>query len=807
MIAYDQAELAQALLAEIGDALFLLDPDTDQLVEVNPVALRLTGFSRADLLRLSATHLFRVESAGGLQRLKGAFAKTMVFHGQDGYLLRTKEDTWLPVSLTVSRLHLAPKTLGLIIARDDRERRAAQAQTRRIEAELRTVLTNSPTALWSAERVPGPDVFIGWQFRYVSPLLARLAGRPAEFFDHPFKWAEVIHTLDREGYRASLRRLLTGGPEVDQEYRVRTADGAIRWVRDRLQVVRDSANRPVRIDGCLTDVTERHEAEEELRLSEERFRTLVEKSRDGILLVDERGVVRYTAPAFKMILGHAAADVVGRAVFDFIHPDDLPIARKAFARCLERPGEDVSSSFRARAADGAMRVIELNTVNRLDDPGVQAVVVNYRDVTERETAARALARQHALLEGLFASVPDVIVYKDRDGRTLGGNPAFAAFAGRPINELIGRHCTEFFAEEWAKRVVVAERAVLATGETQRGQEWVTYPDGRKVLLDIAISPLKGDDSATIGLIITGRDVTEQNRLEEELRQGHKMEAVGRLAGGIAHDFNNLLTVILGNLELLRSGSADAADAADLLTATDRAARQAADLTKQMLGFARRQPLRTTTVDLNALVRDALALLRRGTDPRFTVDFRPTDDLRPLAADPVQVQQVIMNLCLNARDAMPNGGTLTLETANTDSVAPDGGGRREFVRFSVTDTGVGMTDEVRAKIFDPFFTTKGVRQGTGLGLAVVYGVAKAHGGRVEVASASGIGSRFDVYLPCGLTSAEKTAVRADGRPITRRGHGETVLVRRRRGRRSRPGASRAGDRRVPGACRRRRRGGG
>ena len=321
-----------------------------------------------------------------------------------------------------------------------------------------------------------------------------------------------------------------------------------------------------------------------------------------------------------------------------------------------------------------------------------------------------------------------------------------------------------------------EDLVFATGQTARSKEWVGYPDGRKALMDFAIAPLRAADGATTGLIIVGRDVTEQERLEDELRQSHKLEAVGRLAGGIAHDFNNLLTVVLGNLELVRTGAATGADADEMLAATQRAAQQAADLTKQMLGFARRQPLRTTTVDLNALVRESISLLRRTIDPRITIHFHPAPDLLPAAADPVQVQQVLMNLCLNARDAMPEGGTLTLETAN--HLAPDAsdGLPREVLRLSVTDTGVGMSDEVRAKVFEPFFTTKGVGQGTGLGLAVVYGVAKAHGGWVDVASAPGAGSRFDVFLPRGHRTEERAARGpADGADAVPSGRGETVLV--------------------------------
>jgi two-component system, cell cycle sensor histidine kinase and response regulator CckA len=775
----DQTELAHALFEESGDALFLLDPETDRLIEVNPVALKLSGFTRSEILQFSATYLFRFESAGGQQRLRGAFSKTTVFHSQDGFLLRTKDDTWIPVNLTVSRLHVVPKTLGLIIARDDRERRQALTQARRVEAELRTVLGSSPAALWSAERSPGPDVTAGWQFRYVSPLLARIAGRPFEYFDHPFKWSEVIHPSDRETYRTSLRRLLTGtGTDTEQQYRVMAMDGSIRWVRDRLQVVRDASARPSRLDGCLVDVTEQRQAEEALRQNEQRFRALVEKSRDGIMLIDERGVIRYATPASRLTFGYDPPNVVGKDFFELIHQEDRSSTRKKLARAISHAGEDVPHTFRSSAADGSARTIEMNACNRLDDPSVRALVVNYRDVTERETAALALARQHGLLEGLFASVPDIICYKDRDLRFLGGNPAFEALMGCPVASLIGKTCDVLAPSDWVVRIRAIEPGVLISGNTARGKEWVTYPDGRQVLLDIAVSPLNGNDGTPVGLIITGRDVTEQNKLEDQLRQSYKLEAVGRLAGGIAHDFNNLLTVILGNLELVRHGAAGD-DEAELLASTERAAKQAADLTKQMLGFARRQPLRTATLDLNSIVLEAVGLLRRTIDPRIAIQLQTAADLRPVAVDPVQIQQVLMNLCLNARDAMPEGGTLTVETANaeiarrpgSEADAPLGG----FVRVSVSDSGVGMSEDVRAKIFEPFFTTKDVGQGTGLGLAVVYGVAQAHGGWVDCTSSPGAGSRFDVFLPRGIASDELVVGPVVTTVAPVRGRGETLIL--------------------------------
>ena len=782
MIAHDPADLAQTLFEEIGDALFLIDPETDCVVDVNPTAVRLTGFGRDELLAVPWSSLFRTEG-GGRDGVRGAVAKTAVFHAQDGYLLRAKAAPgWVPVGLTVSRLHAAPKPLGLITARDDRARRAALAQARRAEAELRAVLVDSPAALWSAERAA--DAPGGWRVRFAAPHLADLGGRADDLPAHPARWADgVDQPADREAYAAAVRDLLAGDrAEAVLEYRVPGPDGTARWVRDRLRAARGPDGRVARVDGCRIDVTAERRGADALRRSERRFRALVEKSHDGILLFDPAGVVRYASPAARTLLGYDPAGLVGRDGFRFVHPADRPAARERLAEALARPGESIPSRFRALAADGSVRHLETTGCNRLDDPTVRAVVVNYRDVTDRDRAARELERQHALLEGLFGSVPDVVCYKDRDLRFLGGNPAFEALAGRPMAGLVGRHCDEVFAAPWAVRLRQAEPGVLATGVPVRAREWVKYPDGRAALLDVVVSPLQGDDGATLGLILVGRDVTDRDRLEGQLREAQKLEAVGRLAGGIAHDFNNLLTVVLGNLELVRSG-ADPAEVPELLAGADRAAQHAADLTRQMLGFARRQPVRTVPVDLNALARDALALLRRSIDPRIAILFRPDPAVGLLPADPVQLQQVVMNLCLNARDAMPDGGALTVSTSwepgtrnpepGTEDTTGLGAsapgsplrvpGSTGYVRLSVADTGEGMPAEVRAKIFEPFFTTKEVGKGTGLGLAVVHGVAHAHGGRVECHSEPGRGTRFDVYLPSepGTRSAEPGAEEAAG----------------------------------------------
>lgn len=776
LITNDAIGLARALFEELGDALFLLDPETDALLDVNPVVMRLTGFTRAEILEFPATYLFRYEAAGGgMQRLQGAFTKTMVFHSQDGFLLRTKQDNnWIPVNLTVSRLHLPSKPLGLIIARDDRERRAALNQTRRAEAELRKVLASSPAALWSAERSPGPDVFAGWQFRYVSPLLSRIADRPNQFIDHPLKWIDVIHPADRDSYRAQLHRLLVGpSNEIETSYRVLTPTGSIRWVKDNLQVVRDSSGRPVRLDGCLNDITTQRQADDALRQSEQRFRALVERSRDGILLLDDKGAIKYVSPSVRHILGYDPLAWTGRLIAELLDPHDHGILRERLSSAKRRPGEDFPFMARAFAANGQERIIEFNLCNRLDDPSVRAVVINFRDVTEREQSARALASQHALLTGLFASLPEMVTYKDRDLRFLGGNPAFEAFAGRPINHLIGLKCEDVIPEEWARRVHERELKVLQTQKAEQVEETIVRPDGKRLVLDISITPLFASDGAVNGVILVARNVTERKMLEDQLRQSQKLEAVGQLAGGVAHDFNNLLTVILGNLELVRS-QIPGLDTRELLAATEEAARQAAELTRQMLGFARRQPMRLEPLDLAKTANDTVTLLRRTIDPRVQISVGNQPDLWPVLADAGQIQQVLMNLCLNARDAMPDGGNLSIHLENVSLHSHPGRPiTGDYVRLSVSDTGIGMSSEVRERMFEPFFTTKPLGQGTGLGLAVVFGIIQGHHGWIECDSEPGKGTRIDVFFPRAATGTNDSRDLSDVQaPL---GHGETILL--------------------------------
>ncbi|QEL14599.1 PAS domain S-box protein [Limnoglobus roseus] len=624
MIPFDKPDFARALFEENGDALLFIDPETDVILEANETALRLTGLLKPELIGARATDLLRLEQGSREKdRLRGAAGKTTLFHGKGGFQMRIKDQPgWLPVTVTVTRLHVRPKTLALYTVRDDSERRIALGRAK--------------------------------------------------------------------------------------------------------------------------------QAETEVRQSEARYRALVEKSSDGTLIIESNGVIRYVSPAVTRILGHTPLSLEGRSCFEIIHPDDRAAAREKHNEVIANPGAEIPSLFRASHADGRWRDLEITGVNRLDDLSVQGIVLNFRDVTDRRRTEQQVRRQNALMRTLFDAIPDVICQKDREERFTGGNAAFELMIARPVREVVGKTCHEMFTAPWADRLRVTERSVLRTGNPTRVEEWVRYPDGQDVLLDILVSPMGDDDGHIVGLVIVGRDATSRKRLEDQLRQAQKMEAVGQLAGGVAHDFNNLLTVVLGNLELARE-LARGQVLEDLLKPTEKAAKRAAELTGQLLGFARRAPLQFQPVDPEELIRDTVTLLRHTIDPLIVIEAMPRPGGWWAWADAGQVTQILMNLCLNARDAMAGGGRLFLNNGNitiepheaSTEVGPRPG---EYVRLRVRDTGTGMPEDVRARIFEPFFTTKETGQGTGLGLAVVFGIVQAHDGWIECASEPGRGTTFDVYLP-------------------------------------------------------------
>jgi PAS domain S-box-containing protein len=314
-----QEGLAQALFEESGDALFLFDPDSDQILDVNSTAQRLSGFPLREMLRMDATHLFRSDTQGGMARLRQAIRKTGLFHSQEGYLLRTIQDgVWIAVNLTIARLHVKPKTLGLITARDVREQHEAAAELRKANAEFQRMLSASPACVWSADI----DEAGQFTFRYFSPPVERITGHaPAFFLAGINRWWGLVHPEDQPRWEKAVVRL-RGGESSSEDYRIILPDGSVRWVRERVWVSRLADSRSLHADGLITDITGARQADQRLRESHDRLRALVEGGPLLAALKDADGRLLYVNEAWSRLFDQAAADLVGKTDFDLFPAEE-----------------------------------------------------------------------------------------------------------------------------------------------------------------------------------------------------------------------------------------------------------------------------------------------------------------------------------------------------------------------------------------------------------------------------------------------------------------------------------------------------
>jgi PAS domain S-box-containing protein len=510
---------------------------------------------------------------------------------------------------------------------------------------------------------------------------------------------------------------------------------------------RDHSGQTIGLIGISVDITQRHRAEQY-------FRSLVQNSSDVITIIEADGIIRYESPSIHRILGYGQDELVGKNAFEYFHLDDLPKMLERMKALLQNPGSSVSSEFRFRHADGTWIPLWGVATNLLDDPSVRGVVVNSRSVTDQKRSEKARieaeARYRTLVEQLAA-----VTYIARLG--LQGEWLYVS---PQIWTMLGYTPEEWLADPkmWINRIHPEDRALVSSAEDAaiaghafRAQYRLHHREGRVVWVEDTASVMRDSDGNSLlhGVLL---DVTERKSLETELHQAQKMQAVGQLAGGIAHDFNNILTVILGYSQILLDRERPDEELVQRSSEQIRnAADRAAALTRQLLAFSRKQVLQPRLLNFNQALTGLDKMLRRLIAENIQITTTVAADLGSAKADPAQIEQVILNLAINARDAMPNGGHLTIETANVEldeayadeheTVRPG-----PYVMLAVSDTGSGMSPQTQARIFEPFFTTKELGKGTGLGLATVYGIVKQSGGYIWVYSEPGRGSTFKVYLP-------------------------------------------------------------
>ncbi|MFZ1137667.1 MAG: PAS domain S-box protein [Candidatus Sulfotelmatobacter sp.] len=514
----------------------------------------------------------------------------------------------------------------------------------------------------------------------------------------------------------------------------------------------------------------------QIRNSEEKYRNLINTANDAILVIDAgtRLILEANNKACEM-LGIAEQQLVGKPESQ-LYPTDGDKTRPHFLT-PNADGQTRSRELKLLRGDGTLVPVEVSA-SATELSGKPAVLGIFRDIRDRLEAAAILQRSEDRFSYLIQNLSDVITIVAVDGTMLYHSPSIERVAGYKPSDLLGKSLLALIHPEDEPAVRAAlERVTLKVGSAAPPEYRFRRKDGSWVWLESVGNNLL-NDVAVGGIVVTSRDVTGRRGLEEQVRQSQKMEAVGRLAGGIAHDFNNLLMVIRGYAEIVLEEDGASRTVRKSVETIVRTTESAASLTHQLLSFSRKHVFSPQVLDLNALVNQMsemlLGVLR--DEMEFVVKLDP--DACCISADPGQVEQVIMNLVVNARDAMPQGGKLTLETAHiaADVVRahrPSGVPRGDFVMLAVTDTGIGMDIETQSRIFEPFFTTKRKDEGTGLGLSVVYNIVRSCGGHVRVSSEPGRGSALRVYFPRVAMLPQPQPVEAPAK--TARTGKETILV--------------------------------
>jgi PAS domain S-box-containing protein len=578
----------------------------------------------------------------------------------------------------------------------------------------------------------------------VSPSSAAILGyRPEEMIGR--RAAEFLLPDDRELTRNEMRLARKGRHMRNFECRYRRKDGSVATLA--WSGVWSEPKQEYFFIG--RDMTER-------KLAEEKFKLAVEASPSGIIMVDATGAIVLTNAETERMFGYSREELIGRPIETLV-----PLGLRSghlnhFAEFLTRPerrrmgaGRDL---FGVRK-DGSEFPVEvaLNPIETRDGLLVLSAVA---DITERKRTQQAMRDSEAMARGIVETALDAFVQMDERGVIMEWNSQAEAMFGWPRREAFGRTLADLIVPE-AHRARHEEGLArfLSTGESailgRRFETEAQRRDGRQINVEVSVTALPRDG----GYVFNGfiRDLTDKIAAEAQVRQAQKMETVGQLTGGIAHDFNNILTVITGTIEVLADAVADKPQAAAIAKMIDEAAQRGAELTQRLLAFARKQPLQPHKIDVNSLIVDTAKLLRPTLGGHIEIETALEDGVWPSLVDRNQLSTTLLNLALNARDAMPGGGKLTLETRNVfldESYAKANSEVQPgpYVMVAVSDTGTGIPAAIRDRVFEPFFTTKDIGKGTGLGLSMVYGFVKQSGGHIMIYSEEGHGTTVKIYLP-------------------------------------------------------------
>lgn len=748
-------EMYGTLMAEASDSILLSGGD-EVILEANRQTEVLLGRAAPEVVGRQLGDFLAPAPGSELEVIRHELEAGDRVRGAD-FVVERPDGSVVEAEASMSLVEVQGRRLSLALLRDVTEQRraaaaaSAQHEVTRILAECVALDEAAPRLVKALVATLGFELAVYWRIDHGSQTLRPLASwhHTAGDIDSGTSsrsagvrsgeglagraWAtrQAVRTPDPgRGSRAGVAFPISSAAGLHGV--VELSGPAVRPPDDRL------AEKLTSFGSQIGQFLERQRAVQEMLESERRFRRLFESNTIGITMADFEGRILEANDAYLGMLGYSREELERGALrTDDLTPPEYRDFDRQTADQLRRTGVAPPREKELLRKDGARIPILIGvTMLEASEPRLLAYVVDLREQKRAEESARSLL--HAVEQ-----VGNIILMTDPSGAITYVNPAFEATYGFSREEVLGktprilksgRHDEAFYRRLWGHLLSGKEFSAEIVNRTREGR-LITVEWSARAVLDPG-----GKQS---GFICVQNDVTAKRSMEEQLRLSQKMEAVGRLAGGVAHDFNNMLTAILGYADMLEASPGLAPAAREFVAEVQKAGQRAAGLTRQLLAFSRKQVLEPVVLGPNELISNLEGMLRRliGEDLEFVT--RLDRSVGNVLVDPGQLEQVIMNLAVNARDAMPRGGTLTIETAKAGSQDPE---PRRWIVVSVTDTGVGMDADTMARVFEPFFTTKGPGKGTGLGLSTVHGIVHQSGGRLEVDSEPGHGTTFRVYLP-------------------------------------------------------------
>lgn len=762
--------LFRALINQSGEAIEVVDPESGRFVDANDAAWQSLGYGREEFLSKTIfdidPSIDRAQYPAMLHQLRTSGSISI-----EG-VHRRKDGSTFPVEVSL-RYVVVEREYILSIARDITERKSAEEAIRASEERYR---------LLSESALTGVYLIQDGVFGYVNPTFASIFGYAVDEIIGKLGPMDLTQEEDRPLVAENIHKRLDGTPNAIQyRFRATRKDGTT--IDVEVHGGRTTFRGTPAIIGTLVDVSERKQAEERLKLAEEKYRGIFENAVVGIYQSSIDGQCLTVNPTFAHMCGYDTPDEFLSCCRDFGHDFYVKSGRRAeFIALMMQRGTLTGFESQVYRKDRSVIWISENARILRDTHGV---IIGFEgttvDITERKRAEEATSKLLRAVE----QTNDVVFMTEINGTITYVNPAFEKLYGFTREEAVGKtprilksgkYGYEFYESFWRE---------LFSGRGYRGEQINRTKSGAEVAVEVAVSPVFANENILMGFIAVQRDITarrqqdhERKVLEAQLAQAQKIEALGTLAGGIAHDFNNILGIILGHVSLIETTPDDekrrAASLASITAAVDRGA----GLVRQILTFARKTDVVMEDVRVSDAVSELVKMLRETFPKTITFVTKITTEEAIIEGDKTQLHQTLLNLCVNARDAMESGGSIlitvdVLSGAVTRRTFPMAQGER-YVKIEVADDGSGMSAETVQHIFEPFFTTKETGKGTGLGLAVVYGIVKGHGGFIGVQSEPGKGTMFSLYFPAAMKLVDAACDGARETMPVIGGH-ETILV--------------------------------